>query len=131
MSMEAPHGAGGTGSASHFSRRLISGLIRADEGFTARVRNQAHGGAVDMAELCRKYGVARPTGYAWVKRFGDAGHDVGGVEEKSRRPHFNPDAISAEVEDLVVQARKLRPRCGPRKLHAALVDREPLLDPDG
>jgi hypothetical protein len=30
--------------------------------------NEAQGSFVDMAELCRKFGV-RPTGYAWVKRF--------------------------------------------------------------
>ena len=44
----------------------------------------AQGGRVDMAELCRKYGVSRPTGYAWVKRFCDGGFKVAAVEEKSR-----------------------------------------------
>jgi transposase-like protein len=52
--------------------------------------NEAQGGPVDMAELCRKYGVSRPTGYAWVKRFRDANHDVRAVAEKSRRPQTNP-----------------------------------------
>ena len=78
-----------------------------------------------MAELCRKFGVSRPTGYAWVKRFRAADHDVRAVEEKSRRPHSNPHAISAEVEDLVVQARKLMPRRGPRKLRAIMVETLP------
>jgi transposase InsO family protein len=84
--------------------------------------NDAQGGPVDMAELCRKYGVSRPTGYAWVKRFRDANHDVRAVAEKSRRPQTNPNAISAQVEDLVVQARKLMPRRGPRKLRRLLVE---------
>src|ERR1700737_3854259 len=84
--------------------------------------NDAQGGPVDMAELCRKYGVSRPTGYAWVKRFRDANHDVRAVAEKSRRPQTNPHAISAQVEDLVVQARKLMPRRGPRKLRRLLVE---------
>ena len=87
--------------------------------------NEAQGGRVDLAELCRKYGVSRPTGYAWVKRFRDAGHDLRAVEEKSRRPLANPHAISPAVEDLVVQARKLMPRRGPRKLRAILLDRYP------
>jgi hypothetical protein len=63
-------------------------------------------GLVDMAELCRKFRVSRPTGYAWVKRFRAGDHDVRAVEEKSCRPHSNPDAtISVEVEDLVATLR--------------------------
>ncbi len=87
--------------------------------------DEARGGPVDVAELCRKYGVSRPTGYAWVKRFRDASHDVRAVEERSRRPHSNPQAISPEVEDWIVQARKAMPRRGPRKLRAILVERNP------
>ena len=87
--------------------------------------NEAQGGAVEMSELCRKFGVSRPTGYAWVKRFRDASHDLRAVEEKSRRPLSNPQAIEPQVEDWIVQARKLMPRRGPRKLHRILVDRHP------
>ena len=87
--------------------------------------NESEGGPVDMAELWRKYGVSRPTGYAWVARFRDAGHDLSAVEEKSRRPLSNPNAISPEIEDWIVQARKQMPRRGPRKLRAILVDRYP------
>jgi len=88
----------------------------------------ARGGSVDMAELGRKYGVSRPTGYTWVRRFRDGSHDVRPMEEKSRRPHSNPNVISPEVEDLVVEARKLLPRRGPRKLRAILVDRYPEIE---
>ena len=87
--------------------------------------NEAQGGAVEMSELCRKYGVSRPTGYAWVKRFRDGSHDVRAVEEKSRRPLSNPQAVAMEVEDWIVQARKLMPRRGPRKLRRILVERHP------
>jgi putative transposase len=87
--------------------------------------DEARGGPVDMSELCRKFGVGRPTGYAWVKRYRDAGLGPTALEEKSRRPLPNPHSISAEVEDLVVQARKLMPRRGPRKLRRILVERHP------
>ena len=30
--------------------------------------DEAEGGAVNMAELCRMYGVSRQTGYTWVAR---------------------------------------------------------------
>ena len=87
--------------------------------------NETEGRSVDMAELCRKSGVRRPTGYAWVKRFREASHDLRAVEEKSRRPLSNPHAISPELEDWIVQARKAMPRRGPRKLRAILVERHP------
>lgn len=87
--------------------------------------NDAEGGQVDMAELCRRFGVSRQTGYVWVRRFVEAGHDVKALEEKSRRPHSSPTAIELEAEDLVVAARKLHPRWGPRKLRAWLQHRYP------
>ena len=90
--------------------------------------DEAQGGPVDLAELCRKYGVARPTGYAWVKRFREAGFDLRAVEEKSRRPLTNPHSISREIEDFVVQARKAMPRRGPRKLRKILLERHPEIE---
>src|SRR5207245_283006 len=96
--------------------------------------NAAQGGRVDVAELCRRFGVSRQTGYLWVKRFCDADHDVRALEERSRRPHSSPTAIELEVEGLVVAARKAHPRWGPRKLRAwlrYLLRCEVVLDPDG
>jgi putative transposase len=87
--------------------------------------NAAEGGQVDVAELCRRYGVSRQTGYVWIKRFRDGDHDVRAMEERSRRPHSSPTAIELEMQDLVVAARKLHPRWGPRKLRAWLQHRYP------
>ena len=85
----------------------------------------AKGGRVDVAELCRRFGISRQTGYVWIKRFSDAGHDLRALEEKSKRPLTSPAAIELEMEDLVVAARKLHPRWGPRKLRAWLQHRYP------
>lgn len=84
-----------------------------------------HGGRVDMAELCRMFGVSPPTGYLWIARYRAAGHDVRALQERSRRPHSNPRAIAPHVEELIVDARKERPRWGARKLRAWLADRHP------
>ena len=78
-----------------------------------------------MAELCRMFGVSRQTGYTWVGRYRTAGLEMGAVAERSRRPKTSPTAISAEVEDLIVEARKRWPTWGPRKLHARLVEANP------
>src|SRR5687768_16693592 len=47
-------------------------------------------GVFNFAELCREFGISRQTGYAWVKRFREANHDLGAVKERSRRT----DAVS-------------------------------------
>ena len=77
-----------------------------------------HGGRVGMSELCRMFGVSRPTGDLWIARYRAAGHDVRALEERSRRPHTNPRAVAEHVEDFIVDARKERPRWGARKLRA-------------
>jgi len=86
---------------------------------------EAEGGPVNMSELCRMFGVSRPTGYTWVERYRDGNHDLLAVAERSRRPKTSPTAISPELEDRIVDARKMHPRWGPKKLHAMLVDRNP------
>ena len=83
--------------------------------------NEAEGGPVNLAELCRMFGISRQTGYAWVERYREARHSLAGLAERSRRPKTSPSAISPELEDLVVAARKRYPSWGPRKLHARLV----------
>ena len=87
--------------------------------------NEEEGGPVNMAELCRMFGVSRQTGYTWVARYREGKHDLAAVAERSRRPKTSPLALSMEMEDLIVAARKRYPRWGPRKLHARLVECNP------
>lgn len=82
-------------------------------------------GMVNLSELCRAYGISRPTGYTWLNRYRNAGHDVRVLENRSRRPLSNPNAMTLEIEATLVAARKLHPRWGPRKLRAWLQDRFP------
>jgi putative transposase len=86
---------------------------------------KAEGGPVNMAELCRMYGISRETGYTWVERYRDAKHDVGIVAERSRRPKTFPTALPSHVEDIIVEARKRWPKWGPRKLRQRLVEANP------
>jgi putative transposase len=85
----------------------------------------AQEGQLDVAELCRIHGVSRQTGYVWIRRYQESGRDVRVMEERSRKPHASPHAISLEVQDFIVAARKARPRWGPRKLRAWLAQRKP------
>jgi transposase InsO family protein len=87
--------------------------------------NEAQGGNVNVAELCRMFGVSRQTGYTWINRYRASAHSLAAVEERSRRPKTSPTAITPEIEDLIVTARKRYPKWGPRKLHARLVESNP------
>ncbi|MGA2891202.1 MAG: IS481 family transposase [Terracidiphilus sp.] len=79
-----------------------------------------------LSSLCREFEISRPTGYLWLKRFGEQG--VAGVEEHSRRPHLSPRRTAAGIEARIVALRRQRPDWGARKL-AVLLEREGLVLP--
>jgi transposase InsO family protein len=88
-------------------------------------RWQQHEGQVNVAELCRAFGISRQAGYGWIRRYQEAGADLQALARRSRRPHTSPAAIPPDVQDVVVALRKQHPRWGPRKLRAWLVTRYP------
>jgi len=67
-----------------------------------------------MTELCRAFGISCKTGYKLITRFIEEGLD--GLNDRSRAPKTNPNKTASEIELLVVQARKMHPNWGPRKL---------------
>ncbi len=77
----------------------------------------------DFSELCRRYGVSRPTGYAWVQRYQAEGE--AGLQARSRAPHHCPHALSEEVAEAILVLRRQHARWGPRKLRAYLQARQP------
>ena len=83
-----------------------------------RLVEEWNSGDWSMAELCRYYGVTRATGYKWVDRY-----ELGGVEalrDRSRAPHQHPNAVTWEIEDLVIAMRAKHPSWGAPKIHAKL-----------
>jgi putative transposase len=88
-------------------------------------RWQRQQGQVNVAELCRVFGISRQAGHGWIRRYQDARHDLQALARRSRRPHASPTAIAEDVQDVVVAARKQHPRWGPRKLRAWLMARSP------
>lgn len=72
-----------------------------------------------FSALCREYGISRPTGYKWLKRYSKG-------EELYDRPHtpLKPSAkTSAEKEAIILDARIQHPTWGPRKLHRYLEEK--------
>ena len=82
-------------------------------------------GRVNVAELCREFGVSRDTGHRWIRRYEDAGHRLEAVVQRSSRPASMPTKVSEEAEDLIVAARKAKPTYGPKKLRAMIVEQYP------
>jgi transposase InsO family protein len=81
----------------------------------------ANRGEHKHAELCREFGISRPTGYLWLKRYRGGG--IVSVAEASRRPHSFPTRTSAPIEQRIIQLRRERPDWGARKL-SVLLNRE-------
>ena len=78
---------------------------------------------VPFAELCRDFHISRQTGYKWLGRYEAEGES--GLEERSRAPLHNPQEMSAEVREAILQLRQQHGRWGPRKLKALLQRQQP------
>jgi transposase InsO family protein len=79
--------------------KFVAAMLEAEESFS---------------NLCERFGVSRKQGYKWKQRY-----EAGGVEalaNRSRAPHSHPHAVSAEIVELLVAARRKHPLWGPRKL---------------
>jgi transposase InsO family protein len=72
-------------------------------------------------ELCKEFQISCRTGYTWWNRYKAAG--LGGMQERSRRPHYSPRRTKEETEKRVVELRRARPDWGARKLRK-LLERE-------
>jgi transposase InsO family protein len=84
----------------------------------ARFVLEADAEEVALAELCREYGISRKTGYKWIARFQSEG--VAGLADRSRAPHTQPQAVSEQIEQQIVELRTQHPRWGERTLKSWL-----------
>lgn len=78
----------------------------------------------NVSWLCRSFGIARKTGYKWLRRYGSASEAAAGLADRSRRPHFSPTRTPERVEEAVLEVRQLHPAWGGRKIRAYLVRRD-------
>jgi transposase InsO family protein len=72
----------------------------------------------NMAELCRRFGVSRKTGYKWLARYEAGGADA--LADRSRRPRSSPGSTSPEMEGRVLAIRR-ETEWGGRKIHHRLI----------
>lgn len=67
-----------------------------------------------MTDLCREFGISRPTGYKIFNRYSQEG--VMAFNQRSSRPHRNPNSTSEHVIKLITDLRKTHPSWGAPKI---------------
>jgi transposase InsO family protein len=75
-------------------------------------------GERSKAEICRRYGVSRKTGYKIAGRYALEG--ALGLLDRSRAPHGHANAVGADEEAMILALRARHPSWGPRKIKARL-----------
>src|SRR5215467_7442554 len=65
-------------------------------------------------ELCRIYGISRPTADKWIRRYAELGPR--GLEEQPRAAHHHPNQTAEELRALIVQTKLQRQKWGPGKV---------------
>jgi transposase-like protein len=60
-------------------------------------------GRQGFSSLCGEFGISRPTGYLWLRRYQEFG--VPGIAERSRKPHRSPWRTADRLEQRVVEMR--------------------------
>src|SRR5271166_2052003 len=76
-----------------------------------------------MTELCQSFGIARETGYVWLRRYRQAG--VTGLRERNRAAERHRNQTPGEIEQQVLELRQAHMHWGPRKLKGVLERDEP------
>jgi transposase InsO family protein len=80
----------------------------------------AEAGDVSVAELCRRFGISRETGFQYLRRYREEG--VAGLKDRSRRSHTGPRRTAPVIETHVLDLRDQHPAWGGRKLARRLRD---------
>lgn len=65
----------------------------------------ANSESVNFSALCQVFGISRPTGYRWLKRYQNAG-SFSRLGELSRRPHHIPNRTPEALEKRVISLRQ-------------------------
>lgn len=74
-----------------------------------------------MSDLCREFGISRKTGYKIFNRYKQ--HGLVALEDRSRRPWRYANQLPFQVESLIVEIKREKPRWGARKIRELLVKR--------
>jgi putative transposase len=71
-----------------------------------------------ISDLCRVYGISRPTAYFWIDRFNKYG--LNGLIDKKSTPFNHPDTTPEEITDAILLTKYEWSKWGPKKIRAYL-----------
>jgi putative transposase len=71
-----------------------------------------------MTDLCAIYGIARETGYYWLRRYQQGGLEA--LRDRGRAPERHPNQTPERTERAVLELRREHMSWGPRKLKRVL-----------
>ena len=74
---------------------------------------------MSVAELCRRYGVSRKTGYKWIKRYQNSGLE--GIKQRSSRPLSCPHRTSPKWEERIINEKLRHLSWGAKKIRQILL----------
>src|SRR4029434_8247833 len=69
--------------------------------------------AYSKVDLCKAYGISRPTADKWIERYRQGG--VSGLKELSRAPRSHPNATTEEACEMIIQTKLYRQSWGSDK----------------
>ena len=79
-----------------------------------------------IAELCRRYGISRKTGYKWLDRWFSEGPE--GLRDRGSRPASSPSATPPEVVEAILEVRLKHSDYGAKKVTWYLERNRPELE---
>jgi transposase InsO family protein len=75
-----------------------------------------------LATLCREFGISRPTGYLWLRRY-ERTRSLRALRERSRRPQHSPRRTEEGKQQRVVELRR-ETGWGAKKLRVLLAEEQ-------
>lgn len=71
-----------------------------------------------LTELCRSFGISRPTAYKIIHRFEECG--IEGLKEKSKNPRKHPNKTKESVEQRIIELKEKHNLWGAKKIRKLL-----------
>ena len=76
-----------------------------------------------ITDLCLHYNISRKTAYKWINRY--QLDSISGLEDRSRKPSSCPHQTDPDLVEALLEARRLHPTWGAKKLLKLLSKRDP------
>jgi transposase InsO family protein len=71
-------------------------------------------GKYTITELCKNFGISRPTAYKLISRFENQGYE--GLKKQSRKPFTHPNATNEDIVNGILKLKEKHPRWGAKKI---------------